>query len=181
MPPHPIFCSQVLINTIHLLREVYSQSNQIQPAEGRDGRKASDCQAQSPRIFSHCWGGLSSTCFYDLELLFEMQVAPVYVKPDTAAIHERIGFDPKPKLQWKKNKDTLWVEDFLSLSRYLLVAMMWLKWCLVDSCSTFGFQNRTIPPYSDKEPFQAFNDIGPAKIVKKSRNWESNVCRYLLD
>ena len=41
----------------------------------------------------------SSTCFYDLELLFEMQVAPVYVKPDTAAIHERIGFDPKPKLQ----------------------------------------------------------------------------------
>ena len=35
----------------------------------------------------------------NLELLFEMQVAPVYVKPDTAAIHERIGFDPKPKLQ----------------------------------------------------------------------------------
>ena len=29
------------------------------------------------------------------------QVAPVYVKPDTAAIHERIGFDPKPKLQWE--------------------------------------------------------------------------------
>ena len=137
MPPHPIFCSQVLINTIHLLREVYSQSNQIQPAEGRDGRKASDCQAQSPRIFSHCWGGLSSTCFYDLELLFEMQVAPVYVKPDTAAIHERIGFDPKPKLQWKrnrlhwkKNKVSLWVEDFLNLSRYLLVAIMWL-------CSSF--------------------------------------------
>ena len=43
---------------------------------------------------------------FNLELLFEMQVAPVYVKPDTAAIHERIGFDPKPKLQWKKNKDT---------------------------------------------------------------------------
>ena len=43
--------------------------------------------------------GISPTCFYDLEALFEMQVAPVYVKPDTAAIHERIGFDPKPKLQ----------------------------------------------------------------------------------
>jgi len=28
-----------------------------------------------------------------------VEVAPVYVKPDTAAIHERIGFDPKPKLQ----------------------------------------------------------------------------------
>ena len=34
----------------------------------------------------------------DLNIL---QVAPVYVKPDTAAIHERIGFDPKPKLQWE--------------------------------------------------------------------------------
>ena len=75
---------------------------------------------------------------FNLELLFEMQVAPVYVKPDTAAIHERIGFDPKPKLQWKKNKDTLWVEDFLSLSRNLLVAMMWLKWCFGDSCSTLS-------------------------------------------
>ena len=33
-----------------------------------------------------------------------LQVAPVYVKPDTAAIHERIGFDPKPKLQWADNQ-----------------------------------------------------------------------------
>ena len=96
-----------------------------------------------------------------------MQVAPVYVKPDTAAIHERIGVDPKPKLQWKKNKDTLWVEDFLSLSRNLLVAMMWLKWCFGDSCSTFSIWNRIFLPKSYKESFQAFNDIGPAKIVKK--------------
>ena len=44
--------------------------------------------------------------------------------------------------------------------------------CQVIALATaaFGIQNRSIPLKSYKEPFQAFNDIGPAKIVKKSRN-----------
>ena len=70
---------------------------QVQPIEGRDGRQTRNCQTQSSGLISYCRGVALDVLKKEKMIL--LQVAPVYVKPDTAAIHERIGFDPKPKLQ----------------------------------------------------------------------------------